>query len=320
MCVCASWRYVSIRWSITAKLPVAHRPYLAFREVACQVACQAFRVAPCPSDSQFPMKGETKTTQGLNKPQTIFWGVGRSIDFGQRRFFFFSSTLCKHLEMGQDLVENESQAPESDFFNSTNSNKLGDRDQPLFSRIAWRKDPFYCGGCCHHFWCPSRKFQKRSRVLDLLWMEEILHQLIDRWFIPSSMGFQPSKVVQNFFISSIHRIYLPKVVLGELPMPSAENVHWPTRLPGRHARGSCWEARWHSRPRARCPANLLVTRDLTWFNHQKKGFNTIKHRNWTRKHNRFTYRKWGHSYPTWWSDIAIKNGGFTLKSLDLKPT
>ena len=63
-------------------------------------------------------------------------------------------------------------------------------------------------------------------------MEEILHQLIDRWFIPSSMGFQPSKVVQNFFISSIHRIYLPKVVLGELPMPSAENVHWPTRLPG----------------------------------------------------------------------------------------
>ena len=35
----------------------------------------------------------------------------------------------------------------------------------------------------------------------LLWMEEILHQLIGGlyWFIPLFIGFQPSKVVQDFF-------------------------------------------------------------------------------------------------------------------------
>ena len=33
--------------------------------------------------------------------------------------------------------------------------------------------------------------------LNILWMEEILHQLI--WFIPVSIGFKPSKVLQDFF-------------------------------------------------------------------------------------------------------------------------
>ena len=34
--------------------------------------------------------------------------------------------------------------------------------------------------------------------IHILWMEEILHQLYNRWFIPLFVGFQPSKVVQDF--------------------------------------------------------------------------------------------------------------------------
>ena len=42
---------------------------------------------------------------------------------------------------------------------------------------------------------------KKDGAVDLQWMEEILRNPppVDRWFLPLFIGFQPSKVVQDFF-------------------------------------------------------------------------------------------------------------------------
>ena len=67
------------------------------------------------------------------------------------------------------------------------------------------------------------------------WMEEILHQLMDGlfMFIPLFIGFQPSKVVQDFF----HPQYYPSMISGFVRGSSSSKQHWQKwRLT--HARAS----------------------------------------------------------------------------------